>query len=166
MEAEFNFFRRRRTNPLDDTVVYVEQELPLPEEGQNPEPTVKAYIDDFNIVKVMSKATKRRSYTTNRAQIKIIQENWGRILEAISTKAEELKMRVNTKKTQMFCISQNNNAEITTVIRPNGDVVESCDELKILGFVFNSKPSCKAQIQYLLGKFCSQLWSLRKMAAG
>ena len=56
VDAAFNFFRRRRTNPLDDTI---HPSVPLydNEDEENPEdlprPTVKAYIDDFNIIEVI-----------------------------------------------------------------------------------------------------------------
>ena len=70
------------------------------------------------------------------------------------------------KKPQMLCINNNPSIQMSTYIRPGETHIESCNFLKILGFVFSGKPTCEAQIDFLLEKYRTRLWSLRYLAEG
>ena len=165
VEADFNFFRRRRVNPLDDTVFSEPPEWGEENEDFNPQPTVKAYIDDFNIIEVLDEKSGSRHLTTRKTKNNIHAKRSGLIFDEISKKAKDMKMLVNAKKTQMLCVGQNSATEANTYICTDSSRISSNTELKILGFVFSEKPTCRAQIDYLIAKFRTRLWSLRKLAA-
>ena len=172
VESQFNFFRKRRINPLDDTAVSNPPEYmvhggdEVDPAGILPRPTVKAYIDDFNIIEVIDTSNAERHVTTEKTTMKIHVPQSETVFEAIEDKAKDISMVVNTKKTQMLCISQNNNYNINSFMYSGGKKIESCDKLKILGFTFDKNPSCAAQIRFLLGNFRARLWSLRVLAEG
>ena len=163
----FNFFRRRRPNPLDETTF-----SDLPEaDGEDDEdlqkrPSVKAYIDDFNIIEVVKTELAPRHLTTRKTDVLIRPIQSECLLGRIKRAASEIKMLVNEKKTQMLCVCQNPNIATRSKIRTDGAVITSCDSLKILGFYFGKMPDCKTHIENLLEKFRCRLWSLRNLVDG
>ena len=70
-------------------------------------------------------------------------------------------MKVNDEKTQMLCISPSTNHCKSYIITIEGTRIESSETLKLLGFVFDSSPSPGAQVDALVAKFRTRLWSLR-----
>ena len=165
VEAEFNFFRRRKHNPLNDTV---HSEAPAGEEDGNdevPRPSVKAYIDDFNIIEVVDTSRAARHITTHKTKLSIHVKRSEKIFENINNRAADINMVVNAQKTQMLCIDANPNCETRTFMKPGTEHINSRPELKILGFHFGEKPTCHNQIEFLLNKCRSRLWSLRKMVS-
>ena len=171
VDREFNFFRPRRRNPLDDTQLSerltadeIAANLSLDDVDQAP--TVKSYIDDFNIIEPLDTGRSTAHVTARKTMTKIHAQRCEEAFEDITEKATEINMIVNAKKTQMLCINPNPSCKMTSYIRPNNGEIVSCDNLKILAFVFYSRPGCHAQIDNLLQKFRAQLWYLRKLAAG
>ena len=166
VESEFNFFRKRKKNPLDDTVASeFEYQREEEHEGISTVPTVKAYIDDFNIIEVIDTSKARLHITTAKTFLSAWAEHSEKIFDNISAEAEQIKMLVNARKTQLLCVDNNPNVVSRTFIRPRGVKIGSSDKLKILGFVFGVRPTCEAQVGYLLEKYRGRLWSLRKLAA-
>ena len=167
VDREFNFFARRRRNPLNDTAPSTPPQTDPGDEDEErvpgPRPTVKAYIDDFNIVDMVDTATASIHFSTQRAQRRIYAGKSDRIFEVIKCEAEEINMKVNAQKTKMLCIDQNPNYNTTTYIQPDGTRIKSEDSLKILGFYFHTKPDCKLHIEKLLLKFRNNLWYLRRL---
>ena len=72
-----------------------------------------------------------------------------------------IKMKVNTKKTQLLCIHPFQSDNINTYIRSGNDIIKSEKTLKILGFTFDQKPDASCHVKLLVKKFCRMLWSLR-----
>ena len=114
VEREFNFFRRQRVNPLDDSVMSGVEPGELDTYSR---PTAKAYIDDFNIVEVIDIGNARRHFTTAKAELKILARGCELIFDEIENEALSIKMRVNAGKTQMLCINQNPNYNCRAFIR-------------------------------------------------
>ena len=166
VNRQFNFFRQRRSNPLDDTVLSTtptyENARLAPRAGDGP--SAKAYADDFNIVEVVDADSGRRHITTGKTKILAHASACETIFEDLEEKASNLKMKI--KKTQMLCINNNVNHDVTTFIQPSNERITSCDSLNFLGFVLHKVPNCGAQVRFLLGKFRAGLWSLRRLAKG
>ena len=165
VEAEFNFFRARRRNPLDDTVVSLAPEREDEEFEEVPMPSVKAYIDDFNIIEVIPISSGARHITTTTTRVRLFAGKSQKIFENVSLEAGVMKMVVNEKKTQMICIDSNPGSITTSFIQPSGSQINSGDSLKILGFIFGPRPTCRLQIDSLISKYRMRLWSLRKFSA-
>ena len=125
--------------------------------------SVKVYIDDLNnlekvrhhnAVSIMSEEK-----TVLLAHAHKSEENFNRIKE----RASEILMKVNSKKTQLLCISGNNNIEVRSYIRSENAEIQSGSELKILGFWFGQRPNVDVHLEKLLTKFRSRLWALRHL---
>ena len=165
VEREFNFFRPRKKNPLDDTVLSEWQQIPEDDDQDELPPlSIKAYIDDFNIIEAVRTKNAIRHCGTHRTKVLVRAGKCEAAFGQIDREAEKIKMVVNADKTQMLCISGPRHQSTLTYIRADGKEITSTTTLKILGFVFGESPSCNLQIEHLLSKFRSRLWSLRKLA--
>ena len=83
------------------------------------------------------------------------------LIRVIVHNAEEAEMLVNPKKTVMLCISDAASYKAKAFILDHeGEVVESQDHLKVLGFHFSNRPNMQAQVDSIIGKFTRKLWSL------
>ena len=73
-------------------------------------------------------------------------------------------MSVNQKKTQLLAISASSTEDVTTFIRmPDGTVTMSQPTLKILGFVFGSRPSVQPHLDHICMKFRARVWIIRHL---
>ena len=70
-------------------------------------------------------------------------------------------MKVNSKKTQLLCISGRYDSDITSYINTADGRMSSGPQLKILGFTFGTKPNPEAHISKLEDKFRRKIWSIR-----
>ena len=70
-------------------------------------------------------------------------------------------MRVNDKKTNMICVSPSTSDCQAYLVTSDGVRIESSSTLKLLGFQFDGRPSPHAQVDSMVSKFRSRLWSLR-----
>lgn len=166
VEREFNFFRMRKPNPLNDTVLS-DINYEVATDDQLSKPTVKAYIDDFNIIEELNpNSGTTRHITAAKTKRKIRAPKSQKIFGDITTRSKDIGMVVNEKKTQLLCISSNPNYESTSFIRSDSAEITAEKQLKILGFVFGQRPSCRDQVEYLRSKFRDRLWSMRKLKRG
>ena len=73
-------------------------------------------------------------------------------------------MKVNNSKTNIICITDSLSHERKTfIVDESGERIESCDEMKILGFNFSKKPTVHAQVKSIIKKFRQRYWSLRHL---
>ena len=82
----------------------------------------------------------------------------------IERNASMIGMKVNANKTQLLCIS----AACTFTPEPyfldsQGSRIDSCEELKCLGFFFHKKPTARHHFECLLNKLRKCVWSLRHL---
>ena len=75
--------------------------------------------------------------------------------------ASKIGMRVNDNKTQLLCISPSTNNCKSYLVTDDGTRLESSQTLKLLGFLFSDHPSPGAQVDAVVSKFRTRLWSLR-----
>ena len=93
-------------------------------------------------------------------QTKIHAQYSEELFNSVSIRAANIGMRVNKKKTQLLCISDNTTSEVTSYIRTGGEKIISTNELKILGFVFGNTSSVWPHVNYMLNKARKRLWTI------
>ena len=75
--------------------------------------------------------------------------------------ATEIGMQVNGEKTQMLCIHPCIHNRVNTHIINNNARIKSGENMKILGFTFDSRPNANCHVERLIERFYSRLWTLR-----
>ena len=83
--------------------------------------------------------------------------------ESINNSATDIGMVINSLKTQLICISDDRNSTISSYIDINKERVHSQENLKILGFIFDQRPSVDAHVNYCCDKFNRAIWSLNHL---
>ena len=160
------FFRSRRPFLLDSSS---EEEMGEREIERiigpmsNKEISIKCYIDDFNNIEKIRSRDAPCHITVNKKVVHSRAFKSEHLFENITKRAEDIKMRVNQSKTQLLCISGNNDQITNSYIKTNDGRIDSGEELKILGFWFGRTPSAGTHIDKMLSKFRSRLWSLRHL---
>ena len=77
---------------------------------------------------------------------------------------KRIGMKINSKKTQLVCISGSNEAGVTANMRPTKDeVIESGTQLKIVGFWFGDNLTVLLHVEKMISKFYSRIWVLRHL---
>ena len=126
--------------------------------------SVKVYIDDItNIEKVCHMNSVSTTCQEKRKVLAHAQKS-ERNFCATKKLAESVKMSVNDAKTQLLCISGNNDNDINTYIRTSDtNEVQGSDRLKLLGFWFGRRPNADIHVEQISSKFRSRLWALRHL---
>ena len=122
---------------------------------------VLKYIDD-NII------NEKVNFDTVPTDPGDIRNKWAvrteNLFRRIVHQAKSLGMIVNRKKTNMLCISELKSYIARAYIHDTeGNVVESQENMKILGFNFSSTPDMSAQIEAIRKGFMARIWSLRHL---
>ena len=86
------------------------------------------------------------------------------VFRHIVRNAERKGMRVNTKKTNMLCISDSlNSKNVTHLFDRDGCRIDSSDRLKVLGWHFSAKPTVTAHLEVVKRRFRERYWTLRHL---
>ena len=136
-DGEFEYFKPRRYNPLDTTIESEvgEQELVrLPSTVCREPIECYVYIDDFNTVEKLDLAGAERHITTEKQEILVRAYKSEVQFSRVGELADQIGMRVNSKKTQILCIHHSKYSKVRSYIRTEGEDIMSGDSLKILGF--------------------------------
>ena len=64
-----------------------------------------------------------------------------------------------------MCVSPGNGFVSEVSISVNNKSIKASDTLKLLGFMFSSRPDVSTQFEYIRRKFQSQFWSLTHLLA-
>ena len=136
----------------------LESFLQLDEWTRTP-PTVKAYIDDFNVVEKIRTTAAICHVTTNRTAYEVHSPESEKLFHDVKREAEDIGMIVNDSKTQLLCIHPSGK-HMNSYIRAGGETLKSRDTLKILGFTFGQTPDASANTAMIVRKFIPHLWSL------
>ena len=138
-------------------------EFGVPGDWDGGELSIKVYIDDMNNLEKVR---------TDNAIVRISEDKQVVLAHAIKSqenfdhvkgRAEEIKMKVNSAKTQLLCVSGNMNNNTKSYIRTEGTEIQSGESLKILGFWFGNRPNVHVHLGKMLTKFKSRLWTLRHL---
>ena len=161
--------RRPSQRLLDSTVgsermseSFIEEALNLPPFVKTP-PTVKAYIDDYNIIEKVRVDSAISHFTTQRPSYEVHAPQSENMFGTVKENAKDIGMVVNDEKTQLICI-QSRRSNVSSYIRTGEkkEIIErSSNSLKILGFTFGSTPDASTNTDIMIRKFSSRLWALR-----
>ena len=73
-------------------------------------------------------------------------------------------MQVNSAKTNLLCISDALSYRPMAFIEDeNGERIDSCSDMKVLGFTFEDRPVVKLHVQSIVKKFRQRYWVLRHL---
>ena len=118
------------------------------------------YIDDTTLVQAVPLAGAIRHFTTSTTVEHLEPRGLGTRFAGLVGNAREIGMEINCSKTQLLCMSPNNGCRtVARVLTPEG-AVNSVDTMKLVGFVFGSKPTAAAHVEHLLEKFRVKVWLL------
>ena len=165
-DDSFVYFRqcRRPFNRLEDTdhSITYEDRTQLTDREDREAVDVLKYVDDFLGTEELKIADGYTVFSQTKPKRYVHAVGSEAFFQTVSRKAAAIGMRVNDDKTQILAIS-GNNEKVCTYIRTGSGVTANQDELKILGFVFGTKPTVQAHIDHLSKKFRSRIWTLRHL---
>ena len=101
-----------KRNVLRDTVY--EDSIVLP--GRNLNNWQLSYIDDLNIGEVHALEKAKLHITTSKEKKTIRATHCEKRFSQITSKAEEVGMVINGQKTQLLCVSDNRNSDVSSYI--------------------------------------------------
>ena len=124
-------------------------------------PTVKAYIDDFNVIEKVRTDGALCHVTQNRTKYQVHAPESQSAFACVKGKSAEIGMIVNDAKTQMLCISSKGKDLTSYINVPDSKKIESSEKLKILGFTFGPTPDVSLNTELLVSSFNRKMWGLR-----
>ena len=147
---------RNKKNVLRDTVF--EDSVKL--HGRDLNNWSLMYIDDLNIGEVHAMEKAKSLFSQLKEKRTVHATHCEERLETIEQNASGIGMRINTQKTQLLCVSDTRFCDTQSYINTKEGRVNSVKQMKILGFIFEDRPSVGAHIQYSIDKFNRALWAL------
>ena len=170
-EDEIRFFRFRRARSFDSTddeqmETLDEEEIDYlmgrPERYQSTEERKFVYIDDYNCVEKVRQRDAVYNITGRRGRVtKAHAKKSERVFNTLVENAGAIGMQVNHRKTQMLCISASRNICNAHICTTAGERIESSNELKLLGYTFDSKPTPRAHVERVVSRMRRRMWLLR-----
>ena len=121
------------------------------------------YIDDLNNIEKVRHHDAVSIVSEEKQVLLAHAEKSEKNFTATKKRAEEIKMKVNSEKTQLLCISASVGSEVKSYIRVDNTEIQSVNELKILGFWFGNRPNVNLHVSKLCQKFRSMLWTLSRL---
>ena len=107
----------------------------------------------------MNEAT--RHYTTSVTKVRFESLAVDEDMAVLSGRAEDIGMRINTKKMQLLIISLTNACDTAASISPNqGEVIESVNRMKLVGFTFGRDPGAGAHVESIEEQHRKRKWML------
>ena len=119
------FFRVRDRLSFDSSSSFDSIESIQNEENQSPMESY-VYIDDYNSIEQLSVKYATSHITTNKRKVSVHAKKSERLFHKVNELADEVKMKINTKKTQMLCINPNPYSDMSSYIKtPENDIIRS-----------------------------------------
>ena len=139
-DEDFQFLRQRRvldfqSSDEDDSSFEVYE---VPENASSSPINSYVYIDDYNTIEKVPIKNAPTHITTKKQQVNVVAIKSGLQYSRVEEMAKRIGMVVNENKTQVLCIHSSKFSEVKSYIRTKNGRIESTDNLKILGFRFNT----------------------------
>ena len=170
-DDSFQFLNPRPFNPLDTTI----EESPdhtqcIPRSVCRDPLQNYVYIDDYNTIEKQSLKEAEVHITTEKKKVRVLAGKSEAQFQTVQALAQEIKMRVNCKKTQVLCIHTDKYSQVNSYIRSDQEEICSSSTLKILGFLFRQFTNCSAPRYWdyrkiLLQALVSPLFKAQRHAA-
>ena len=85
--------------------------------------------------------------------------------EQLTEICKEKVLKIYDKKTQLLTISNSKNDNVAWLKLKDGTTMYSSDQLKLLGFIFSTKPNINAQIDNIVQRAAGRSFVLRHLAS-
>ena len=161
---------RRRIEDLDSTIhsfrptqEELEMELELSEWDYHEQPSIKAYVDDYNVIEKVRTTGAASHFTEGKPKYEVHANLSEGVFKKVKNDSADLGMLVNDDKTQLLCIHHLGNQMSSYIHLDDGTRIKSSQTLKILGFTFGQKPDVSENTSLLVNKTSSMLWGLRHL---
>ena len=118
------------------------------------------YVDDTTLVVMVRLVNAVLHVSTNKTVQHLTPEMLQTALLNLKEGAEKIGMKINTKKTQLLCISPNNGCTTTASISVGGDTIEDVETLRLVGYTFDRNPNTRAHTAEIAAKFRKKVWML------
>ena len=141
----------------------IDQELGVPDGWTTKDPDMCILMTQLNAVEKVRIPGSITNISENKQKVLIHAEKLEELLNTVILRATDIKMKVNTSKTQLLCVSSATTSEITSYINTGQEKIKSCNNLKILGFMFGPKPTVRPHIDNVMLKARKKLWTLRHL---
>ena len=121
------------------------------------------YVDDQNFLE-RSLASNAASHFSQAKEIKKLHANKlsNKYIE-VEAAASSVDMKLNLKKTQLICVTDAKHSNISSYLQIGDQIIESVNEIKILGYWIGSKPGAHSQIASIKKKFAQKSWTVRHL---
>ena len=134
-----------------------------PARWTNEDPWVMKYVDDITTGSKNLIMDGQAHISTQREQRRIHAQDLENFYKDIQANSEKAGMRINAAKTQLLCLSQAINYEVSSFIKVDGKEIESGDCLKILGFRLGRRGDMTEQVKALKRGFAAGVWTLHHL---
>ena len=129
-------------------------------------PDAFLYVDDTTLVDEAPMNSTIKHISTGRTKEMLDHLDVGTDFEALSGRAEAIGMKINAKKTQLLVISPQNGCTTSARISTRtGEIINSVETLKLLGFTFGSSPNATAHIGGIENQYRKKKWMLYHLRA-
>ena len=147
---------RNKNNVIRDTVI--EESFALP--GRDLGNWTQLYIDDLTVGETHALEQAKSHISVHKEKKTIHAYHCEETFAKVSEESKKIGMVINPLKTQLICISDHRHTNIESYIMAGDQRIDSMAEMKVLGFIFENKPSVGAHIDHCLGKFKKAIWAL------
>ena len=121
------------------------------------------YIDDLTVGETHAMERAKYHISSQRTLKTVHAYHCEDSFNGIKKNADAIGMVINNAKTQLICVSANSGCDIKSYINADGQRIDSVSELKVLGFVFDERPTVDAHVNYSINKFNKAIWALRHL---
>ena len=118
------------------------------------------YIDDLTVGEVHALERSKVHITQNKEIKTIHAYKCEEAFNKISANATDIGMIINPAKTQLICMSDSRHSVVNSYIMVGDQRIDSVKEMKVLGFIFEDRPSVEAHVLYCIEKFSRAAWAI------
>ena len=130
--------------------------------NKRPMITVK-FIDDLTAASGAYLPNSYQILSENKPRRILHAKDLQNFYNTVSENAGQVGLRVNSQKTQLLCVSSAKGCNASSYINVDGNMIESQESLKVLGFHLSSAPGMGEQVFQLQKKFRARAWVIRNL---
>ena len=118
-------------------------------------------VDDTTLFDAIPMSSAIRHISTGTTREELRATELGSAFDKLDRRATDRGMRINAKKTQLLAISPRNGCDtIASMVTGGGEVIESVQRLKLVGFTFGPDPGVGAHVETIEDAYRRKKWML------
>ena len=121
------------------------------------------YIDDQTFIETAPLSAAASKISTQKEERNLYLAGCTEAYQTTQDGARVIGMELNAGKTQILCISDAINYNVSSFIKVGQEIMESQQEIKILGYTFGQRPDTKAQVAQIKKQGAWRAWSIRHL---